>query len=91
MTDRFAAETAQHWRSVLDGEDVCTVVVATWDEAVAAGLVQVDAPERVSVPDGSESFATLPSPIAPTLRHGPGSRPYPALAELGEGSPWESA
>jgi crotonobetainyl-CoA:carnitine CoA-transferase CaiB-like acyl-CoA transferase len=88
LTDRFAAETAQHWRSVLDGEDVCTVVVATWDEAVTAGLVQVDAPERVSVPDGSDSFATLPSPIAPTLRHGPGSRPYPALAELGEGSPW---
>ena len=88
LTDRFAAETAQHWRSLLDGEDVCTVVVATWDEAVTAGLVQVDAPERVSVPDGSDSFATLPSPIAPALRHGPGSRPYPALAELGEGSPW---
>jgi hypothetical protein len=42
----------------------------------------------VSVPTGEESFATLPSPIAPELRHGPGARPYPALVELGDASPW---
>jgi alpha-methylacyl-CoA racemase len=85
---RFAAETSDHWRSVLDGEDVCTVVVATWEEAVAAGLVDIDAPERVSAPDGTASFPTLPSPIAPALRRGPGTTPYPALAELGDMSPW---
>lgn len=88
---RFAAETSSYWRSLLDGEDVCTVVVATWDEAVSAGLVDVDAPERVSVPDGSASFPTLPSPIAPALRHGPGTTPHPALAELGSASPWAAS
>ncbi|MFE5191450.1 CaiB/BaiF CoA transferase family protein [Streptomyces sp. NPDC056628] len=88
LGERFAAETADHWRSVLDGEDVCTVIVATWDEAVAAGLVDVDAPERVSVPGGADSFPTLPSPISSALRRGPGTTPYPSLAELGDASPW---
>ena len=88
LSERFAAETAEHWRSVLDGEDVCTVVVATWDEAVASGHVAVDRPERVSLPAGVDSFPTLWSPIAPELRHGPGTRPYPALVELDEAFPW---
>ncbi|MER6827333.1 CaiB/BaiF CoA-transferase family protein [Streptosporangium sp. NPDC000563] len=88
LAGRFASESADHWRSVLDGEDVCTVVVATWDEAVEANLVDVDAPQRVSAPGTRDSFATLPSPISPTLRQGPGTVPYPALADLGEESPW---
>ncbi|AYL34100.1 CaiB/BaiF CoA transferase family protein [Streptomyces sp. PDY-4] len=88
LAARFAAETSDHWRSVLDGEDVCTVVVATFDEAVDAGLVDVDAPERVSAPGGDASFATLPSPVSAALRRAPGTAPYPSLAELGDASPW---
>ncbi|WP_341716312.1 CaiB/BaiF CoA-transferase family protein [Micromonospora sp. FIMYZ51] len=88
LAERFAARSADHWRSVLDGADVCTVVVATWDEAVQANLVDIAAPERVSAPGTQDSFATLPSPIAPALRHGPGTVPYPALVDLGDDSPW---
>ncbi|WP_406467254.1 CoA transferase [Streptomyces hirsutus] len=88
LTARFAAETSEHWRAVLDGEDVCTVVVATFDEAVDAGLVDIDAPERVSAPGGDASFATLPSPVSATLRRAPATTPYPSLAELGDASPW---
>ncbi|MEZ7005926.1 CaiB/BaiF CoA transferase family protein [Streptomyces sp. AD55] len=88
LTARFAAETADHWRSVLDGEDVCTVVVSTWDEAVAAGLVDTDAPDRVSAPAGDASFATLPSPVSAALRRPPATVPYPALDTLGDASPW---
>jgi crotonobetainyl-CoA:carnitine CoA-transferase CaiB-like acyl-CoA transferase len=84
----FAAHDADHWSRVLEGEDVCTTVVATWDEAVAAGLVDVDAPERVSVPDGQRSFPTLPSPLAPALRRSGDTLPYPALAELPSSSAW---
>ncbi|MGW1898965.1 CaiB/BaiF CoA transferase family protein [Streptomyces hirsutus] len=88
LAARFAAETGDHWRAVLDGEDVCTVVVATFDEAVDAGLVDIDAPERVSAPGGDASFATLPSPVSAALRRAPATTPYPALAELGDTSPW---
>lgn len=85
----FAARPAEHWRELLDGEDVCAVVVATWDEAVAAGLVEVDAPERVSQPGRPEaSFATLPSPLDPAVRGVGGTAPYPALEPLPGGSPW---
>ncbi|GAB3883265.1 CaiB/BaiF CoA transferase family protein [Terrabacter terrigena] len=88
LADRFAAETSEHWRSVLRGEDVCTVVVATWDEAVAVGLVDVDAPDRVATPSGDRSFPALPSPISPALRRRAGTRQYPSLARLGDASPW---
>jgi alpha-methylacyl-CoA racemase len=88
LAERFASAPADHWRSVLDGEDVCTVVVATWDEAVEAGLVDIDAPERVSAPGTGDSFPTLPSPISPALRRGPGTVQYPALEDLGDASPW---
>ncbi|BCJ68004.1 CaiB/BaiF CoA transferase family protein [Polymorphospora rubra] len=88
LAERFAAEPADHWRALLDGEDVCTVVVATWDEAVQAALVDIDAPQRVSAPGTQDSFATLPSPISPAFRPGPGTAPYPALVDLGDESPW---
>ena len=88
LTERFSARTAAHWASVLDGEDVCTVVVATWDEAVAAGFVDIDGPDHVATPTGDRSFPTLPSPISPALRHQPGTKQYPSLADLGEASPW---
>ena len=88
LSDRFASATARHWRSVLEGEDVCTVVVATWDEAVEAGLVDIDAPERVATPVEDESIPTVPSPIVPGLRRAAGIEPYPSIAELGESSPW---
>ncbi|TCI96385.1 CaiB/BaiF CoA-transferase family protein [Aeromicrobium sp. IC_218] len=88
LTDLFAARTADEWRALLDGEDVCTVVVATWDEAVAAGLVLTDGPDHVRAPGSDASFATLPSPLAPSLRGPAGVVPYPALESLGSGSPW---
>lgn len=88
LAERFAARTADHWRSVLHGEDVCTVVVATWEEAVEAGFVDVDGPDQVATPGGDRSVSTLPSPISPTLRHPPGVKSYPSLAELGDASPW---
>jgi alpha-methylacyl-CoA racemase len=85
----FGARPAAYWRERLAGEDVCTVVVNTWDEAVASGLVDVDAPERVSQPgDADASFATLASPIDPALRDVGGTRPYPTLETLPDSSPW---
>jgi alpha-methylacyl-CoA racemase len=91
LAARFASATARHWRSVLDGEDVCTAVVATWEEAVEAGLVEVDGGDRVVAPTGGGSVATLHSPISPALRDAPAVKPYPSLVPLGESSPWGRA
>jgi alpha-methylacyl-CoA racemase len=85
----FVTQPASYWRELLAGEDVCTVVVATWDEAVEAGLVDVDAPERVAQPGFPEhSFPTLPSSVDPTLRTPGGTVAYPTLEPLPANSPW---
>jgi crotonobetainyl-CoA:carnitine CoA-transferase CaiB-like acyl-CoA transferase len=88
LADRFASRTAADWRGVLEGEDVCTTVVATWDEAVEAGLVEVDRQELVATPDGAASFPTLWSPLVSDLRDRQDVKPYPTLADLGEDRPW---
>ncbi|MEU6188067.1 CaiB/BaiF CoA-transferase family protein [Nocardia sp. NPDC047038] len=89
LAEIFSARHSDFWRDLLSSEDVCTSVVATWEESVAAGLVQVDGPDRVSLPGAADrSFATLPSPLAPALRRAPAIVSYPELADLPDGSPW---
>lgn len=90
LTAAFAAQPADHWRQLLDGEDVCTAVVATWDEAVATGLVTTGGPDRVAAPSGGPTLTALPSPVSPTLRRAPHTAPYPALVPLPGVSPWAS-
>jgi alpha-methylacyl-CoA racemase len=90
LTRAFRAHDSAHWHAVLDDEDVCTTVVATWDEAVDTGIVVTDGPDRVTTPDGSEAISTLVSPITPGLRREAGDVAYPTLDHLGEASPWET-
>lgn len=87
MSELFASEPADYWRGVLDGEDVCTVVVATYDEAVATGLVEIDGPDRVVDPSGTESVGALRTSVDPILRHVPSAVAYPTLQPL-QGPPW---
>lgn len=82
----FASRTSAQWRDVLDGQEVCSGVVNTFDEAVEAGFVTVDPPDKVT--DGRESAGALPSPIDPALRSAPGTVRYPSLAALPSGSVW---
>ncbi|MEU3273933.1 CaiB/BaiF CoA-transferase family protein [Saccharomonospora sp. NPDC006951] len=80
VAERIGADTAEHWRKVFDGEDVCTAVVATFPEAVEAGLVEIALPDRL----GGDGFdvGTLRSPIDPALRGEPGTLGYPSLEPL---------
>lgn len=89
LADIFAAHPSTHWRNLFDGEDVCTVVVATWDEAVAAGHVNTTSADKVSAPgDGAQAVPTLPTPVDSTLRAAAATRAYPALDTLPDTSPW---
>lgn len=90
LTQAFGAHDSAHWHAVLDDEDVCTTVVAAWDEAVDTGLVVTDGRDRVTTPDGSEAVSTLVSPLTPGLRRAAGDVAYPSLDRLGEGSPWST-
>ncbi|WP_331763595.1 CaiB/BaiF CoA-transferase family protein [Streptomyces anthocyanicus] len=86
IADRIGARTADYWRKAFDGEDVCSVVVATFEEAVAAGLVDIDSEDRLT----GEGFdvGTLPSPVDADLRRPPGRLGYPELGPLPDGPVW---
>lgn len=88
LADRFASKTAQEWQAVLEGEDVCTTLVATWEEAVELGLIDIDGPELVTTPGGDQALPTLRSPISPNLRDAPGAKAYPRLGDLDHSSSW---
>ncbi|MEV4734753.1 CaiB/BaiF CoA-transferase family protein [Saccharopolyspora sp. NPDC049426] len=80
VAELIGAHSADHWQKVLDGEDVCTAVVATFEEAVEAGLVEPDRPERL-VGEGFDVGA-LRSPVDAALRGEPRSLGYPGLDPL---------
>lgn len=83
---RIRAHTAEHWRRVFDGEDVCAVVVATFPEAVASGLIDTDSSDRL-VGNGFDVGA-LHSPLDPALRRPPERLGYPALKPLPNTAVW---
>ncbi|MEO3825774.1 CaiB/BaiF CoA-transferase family protein [Actinomadura sp. B10D3] len=82
----IGARPAEHWRKLFDGEDVCSVVVATFEEAAAAGLVDTDSDHRL-VGDGFDVGA-LPLPVDPALRRPPGALGAPSLDPLPDGRIW---
>ncbi|AWT51595.1 CaiB/BaiF CoA transferase family protein [Mycolicibacterium smegmatis] len=91
LTEVFASRPSGYWRELFAAEDVCTVVVNTWDEAVEAGLVDIEASARVSHPGRPDmSMPTLASPVDPALRNAgePHTAPYPVLEPLPAASPW---
>jgi crotonobetainyl-CoA:carnitine CoA-transferase CaiB-like acyl-CoA transferase len=71
----IGAKPATFWRQIFDGEDVCSVVVATFAEAAASGFVHTDSPVRL-VSDGFD-IGTLPSSVDPSVRSDPESIGYP--------------
>jgi len=75
LTAIFGSRPAAHWRELLVEEDVCVSVVATFGEAVDAGLVEVAHQDEVSA--GTDVVAGLRSIVAPSLRRPPGVQPAP--------------
>ncbi|MGW7276220.1 CaiB/BaiF CoA transferase family protein [Streptomyces sp. NPDC054864] len=86
--DLIGTHTADHWRKLFEGEDVCSVVVATFEEAEAAGLLDIHSDDRLA----GEGFdvGTLPSTVDPGLRRPPGRLGYPSLDPLPAGPVWPS-
>ena len=88
MREIFSSKSASYWKSHLTGEDVCAVVVATWEEAVAAGLISVENVGKVSVPGGDKSISTLRLPISEEFTVPDSTLPYPSLMTLEGNLPW---
>lgn len=80
VAQRIAQHPARHWRKIFDGEDVCTVVVATFEEAVAAGLIDTESADRLV--GGGFDVGALHSSVDPSLRGEPRRLGYPSLRPL---------
>lgn len=91
MGEVFTAQPAEHWRALLEGEDVCTVVVATWEEAESAGMVYTQSAEQVAAPGQPDGgVPTLASAISPALRRTGDTLTYPRLEPLPAGGIWKT-
>ncbi|MGH3316445.1 MAG: CaiB/BaiF CoA transferase family protein [Nocardioidaceae bacterium] len=77
VAERVAAHTADHWRSVFAGEDVCCSVVASFDEAARTQDLRTESAHRI-VGDGFD-VAALPVPVAEEFRAPPGPLASPPL------------
>jgi alpha-methylacyl-CoA racemase len=82
----LSQETSEHWRGVLDGEDVCVSVVNTMAEAEEMGLLDTVSTSRVSF--GERDIAALPVPLDPAVTVPPEGRPYPRLEGLSADVQW---
>jgi alpha-methylacyl-CoA racemase len=76
----LASRTAAEWIATFDGEDVCVSVVATFDQAVARGLMLTESARRV-VGDGVDVGA-LHTPVDETQRDLATTAAYPQLESL---------
>jgi alpha-methylacyl-CoA racemase len=77
VAERVGAHTADHWRSVFAGEDVCCSVVATFVEAARTQDLRTESAHRI-VGDGFD-VAALPVPVAEVFRAPPGPLDSPPL------------
>lgn len=84
----LAGQTADHWRKVLEGEDICTTIVNTFDEAVKMGLMATESPDTIT--HGGREIPALPVPLDVSLISPAGAHPYPPLEDLDADMQWSN-
>ena len=75
----IGAQTAEHWRGVFEGRDVCCNVVRRIDEALADSHHRGRGLFDAAVVDGAARLTAVPVPVDPAFRDAPGDKPYPRL------------
>lgn len=88
LAEIFDTQTAAHWRKVFDGEDICTTVVNTFDEAMDMDIM--NAPTDHTVAHGDQEMPALQVPIASSLRTAASKQPYPLLEGLADNVGWSA-
>lgn len=82
LAERIAAEPTDHWREILEGEDVCVSIVRTVEEAVTDPQFQARelfGREVSDEPGSDRTIPALPIPLDPGLRRADRRLPYPPL------------
>ena len=81
---RIAGRSADAWREVLAGKDVCCAVVATVEEALGDAHFRSRGLFAREVTAGGATLTALPVPVDAAFRADDRAQPYPALGEHNE-------
>jgi crotonobetainyl-CoA:carnitine CoA-transferase CaiB-like acyl-CoA transferase len=81
VAEKIAGKTADEWRKLFAGKDVCSCITASLEEAMRDAHFKSRGVFGAKLAaDGKETTA-LPVPVAPQFRAQAGSVGYPALGE----------
>lgn len=81
VAERVGARTADEWRMVFSGKDLCCNIVRTVEEAIADPEFIARRLFDTQLIAGIDRITALPLPIASAFRNGGASAGYPALGE----------
>lgn len=68
VAERIARHTAEHWKTVFDGKDVCCSIVATLEEGVRDAQVAARCLFDRQVETSGRKIPALPTPVSPLFR-----------------------
>jgi len=81
VAEKIAAKTADEWRALFAGKDLCCCVVSSVEAAVRDPHFIARGVFAAKLAAASGQIAALPVPVAPQFRAQPGVAGYPALGE----------
>ena len=84
VAEKIAAKTADEWRALFAGKDLCCCIVASVEAALRDPHFVTRGVFAAKLAAGDKQITALPVPVAPQFRAQPGVEGYPALGEANE-------
>lgn len=84
VADKIAARTAEEWRALFTGKDVCCTIMASVEDALRDPHFTARGVFAAKLAADGRQMTALPVPIAPKFRAQIGAAGYPALGEAND-------
>ena len=81
VAQKIAAKTADEWRALFAGKDLCCCIVGSIEAALRDPHFISRGVFAAKLAAGGKEISALPVPVAPQFRSRPGVEGYPALGE----------
>jgi crotonobetainyl-CoA:carnitine CoA-transferase CaiB-like acyl-CoA transferase len=81
VAKKIAAKTADEWRALFAGKDLCCCIMGSIEEALRDPHFAARGVFAAKLAAAGKQITALPVPIASEFRAAPGARGYPALGE----------
>ena len=81
VVEKIAAKTADEWRALFAGKDLCCCIVGSVEEALRDPHFISRGVFAAKLAAGDQQITALPVPVVPQFRAQPRVEGYPALGE----------